>query len=203
MIARFVENNRKLWQAIRMANICIIHGAFGSPQENWFPWLATQLQEPGHTVIAPQFPIGEDQSLTNWLRTMDPYMSLLNRDSIIVGHSIAPVFVCAVLERAPQPIHAAFFVSGFLRLLNIEIFDTVNKSFIEHTFDWQTVRRNCNTFFAYHGSNDPYVPVEMGRELASNVGAELQIIKDAGHFNTASGYNTFPKLLSDIYSVID
>ena len=37
--------------------IFIIHGSFGNPGENWFPWLKIQLVNCGHEVITPTFPI--------------------------------------------------------------------------------------------------------------------------------------------------
>ena len=39
-----------------MANIFIIHGTEGYPEENWFPWLKKELEQKGHIVFVPQFP---------------------------------------------------------------------------------------------------------------------------------------------------
>jgi predicted alpha/beta hydrolase family esterase len=46
-----------------MANIFIIHGSYGNPDENWFPWLKKELEQEGHKVFVPKFPTPEDQSL--------------------------------------------------------------------------------------------------------------------------------------------
>jgi len=44
----------------------ILHGAYGSPQGNWFPYLKTQLELIGQNVLTPQFPV-EDHELINKL----------------------------------------------------------------------------------------------------------------------------------------
>lgn len=36
-----------------MSNAIIIHGAYGAPQENWFPWMRSQLEQIGYTVYVP------------------------------------------------------------------------------------------------------------------------------------------------------
>jgi hypothetical protein len=40
-----------------MRNIFIIHGSYGYPEENWFPWLKKELSKLGHRVFVPKFPI--------------------------------------------------------------------------------------------------------------------------------------------------
>ena len=39
-------------------NYFIIHGSFGSPFENWFPWLHDFIESDGKQVYVPDFPIG-------------------------------------------------------------------------------------------------------------------------------------------------
>ena len=42
----------------------IFHGAFGSPEGNWFPQLKEKLELFGQEVIAPQFPIDDWERFT-------------------------------------------------------------------------------------------------------------------------------------------
>lgn len=185
-----------------MTKIFIIHGTLGNPQENWFPWLKQKLEELNQEVIAPEFPTPSNQSLENWNKIFSEYENQIDEDTIFVGHSLAPAFLLSVLERINITIKGSFFVSGFLKLLGIEPFDSLNKSFLNKTFNWQKIKQNCNQFFIYHSDNDPYVPLECANELANRLNVKPQIIRNAGHFNQKAGYIQFEKLFNDIKSLL-
>lgn len=180
-----------------MTNIFIIHGAYGNPEENWFPWLKSELEKLDCKVFVPKFPTPENQSLENWLKVFEPYKQYLDENTIVVGHSLGPGFLLNVLEKLDKQIKAAFFVAGFTGLLNHEI-DEINKSFIDREVDWQKIKNNCKQFYVFHSDNDPYVPLEKGQELAKNLGVDLIVVKNAGHFNKDAGYTKFELILEKI-----
>ena len=93
-----------------MANIIIIHGAYGHPEENWFPYIKDNLEKLGHQVYVPKFPTPKGQNLKNWLDTFKPYEKYLDKNSIVVGHSIGPAFLLTLLE--DHKAKAAFFVAS-------------------------------------------------------------------------------------------
>ena len=62
-----------------MANIFIIHGSFGHPDENWIPWLKAELEKLGNRVFVPQFPTHENQTLNNWKNTFNENEKYLNK----------------------------------------------------------------------------------------------------------------------------
>lgn len=173
--------------------IYLIHGAYGNPSENWFPWLTAELKKKGHTVIIPQFPTPVGQTLENWNNEFLEYE--VDDDTIFVGHSIGVAFVLSILER--HKVKAAFLVAGFCSPLGNN-FDAINKTFVDREFDWETIRHNCENFYVFNSDNDPYVRLEKGAELAASVRSELIIVKNAGHFNLVSGYTKFPMLLEKI-----
>ena len=49
----------------------IIHGSYGSPDENWFPWLKKELQKIGYKVFVPAFPTPKNQKLGVWKGIFD------------------------------------------------------------------------------------------------------------------------------------
>lgn len=176
----------------------IIHGAYGNPDENWFPWLAKALEQLGYTVMSPHFPTPENQTLGNWLALFKPYLSLFEEDTIVIGHSLGPAFLMSVLEQVTKPIRAAYFIAGFTGKLGNPDFDTINDSFVNKSFDWTTIKNNCKHFTLFHADNDPYVPLAKAQALATKLDTTVTIVNGAGHFNTAAGYTTFPQLLEAI-----
>jgi uncharacterized protein len=181
-----------------MTNIFIIHGAYGNPEENWFPWLKSELEKLDCRVFVPKLPTPENQSLENWNKIFDDYKQCLNENSIVVGHSLGPAFLLNIIQELDKPIKAAFFVSGFLDLLGNPDFDNINKSFIEKSFNWQKIKQNCPKFFVFHSNNDPYVPLEQAEKLAKNLDVDAILVKNAGHFNEKAGYSKFDLILDKI-----
>lgn len=183
-------------------NAFIIHGAYGNPLENWFPWLRAELEKLGLDVYVPAFPTPENQTLENWLEVFEEYSNRLNADSIMIGHSLGPAFILNLLERAKTRIRAAFLVAPFAGALGDRELDRINRTFVGREFDWKKIRRNCGKFYVYASDNDPYVPQAKSELVAERLGAAFRAVAGAGHFNKAAGYLKFPLLLEDIKKVI-
>lgn len=56
-----------------MTKIFLLHGSYGSPEGNWFPWLKKELEKLDCTVLIPKFPTPENQSLETWLAVFKEY----------------------------------------------------------------------------------------------------------------------------------
>jgi len=186
----------------KKTNVFIIHGAYGHPGENWFPWLKSELEKIGIATYVPKFPTPEKQTLDNWFRAFQYYESLIHSGTIMVGHSLGPAFILNLLEKLDKPIKAAFLVSSFIGLLNNPDFDSINKTFTDRDFDFDKIKKNCSRFYIYHSDNDPYVPIEKAKYLAGVLDAEFKVVPNAGHFNEAAGYKKFPLLFEDIKRLI-
>lgn len=186
-----------------MANIFIIHGTFGSPEENWFFWIKGELENAGQEVFVPAFPTPENQSLDSWIKVFEKQEGELDENSVLIGHSLGCAFILNLLERTEVKIKLAVLVSGFVGALGNPKFDELNKSFADRVFDWNKIRENCKKFLVIHSDNDPHVPIEKAKELARNLGAEIEIVKEAGHFNEAAGYIKFELLLERLIGELD
>jgi len=81
----------------------LFHGAFGSPDDNWFPELKEQLTLFGQEVTIPRFPVEswneltksgpltnpQKQSLQSWFDTFKTFMKSFQKDDKLcfIGHS--------------------------------------------------------------------------------------------------------------------
>ena len=178
-----------------MKKAIIIHGTFGSPDENWFPWLAEELRSKGYEVTVPKFPTPEGQNLKAWTEVFEKEVGKLDSDVTLIGHSLGVGFIAKLLSGSDTKIESTHLVSGFLGPLGLEEFDPLNASFVTGDFDWEKVRTNAGEVYVYNSDDDPYVPLEKGKELAKHLGTELIVVPNGGHINSSAGFDKFQLLL--------
>lgn len=180
----------------------LIHGTFGDPEENWFPWLSNELQAQEIEVQCPRFPTPEEQTPKRWMEVFKREVGTLHDNMFLVGHSLGAAFILHLLEHSASHAKACFLVSGFIGELGQPTFDPINSPFFEKPFDWKQIKRNAGKVWMFQGSNDPYVPMVKARELASKLHADLRIIKDGGHLNAGAGFSVFPELRDRILAAV-
>ena len=181
-----------------MENYFIIHGSFGSPFENWFGWLHDFIEDDDKQRYVPQFPIGAGyQNYENWSKLLKYYLDLglINQNTTIIAHSIAPVFVSKFLTENKIKIKKLISICGFNNYLGInEEYDNVNESMY---FDnLKDVKQYVDEIICFYSDNDPYVKYEVEKEFADEIATEQIIIPDGGHINSESGYDTFEDIVS-------
>ena len=176
-----------------MENYIVLHGSFGSKDGNWFPWLKSELEKNNYKVDVPQMPVGVDnQNYDNWSMELDKLV--VNENTTIIAHSIAPVFVCKYLINKKIKVKKLIFVCGFNNYLGINReYDTVNKPmFIDNLED---IKHYCDNIICFYSDNDPYVKFDVEKSFADIVSNEQYIIKNGGHINAESGYTKFEEIL--------
>ena len=181
-------------------NYFIIHGSFGSPFGNWFNWLQDKIVEVGKEVYVPDFPTGVGyQNYTNWSELLKYYLDcgLINENTTIIGHSIAPIFISKFLTENKVKVKKLIFVCGFNNYLGInEDYDNVNETMYFENL--QDIKQYANEIICFYSDNDPYVKYEVEKEFADTVATEQIIIKNGGHINSESGYNSFEEIIKYI-----
>ena len=130
-----------------MKNVLILHGTFGSSQENWFPWLENELEKIGYQVFVPQFPSPPvvPSKISEWFDVFKEYEKYLDEDTLIIGHSLGGIFTLRILEKINEPINATFLVGtpiGVQPILNYER----DESFSGFDFDWQNIKTKAKYF---------------------------------------------------------
>jgi predicted alpha/beta hydrolase family esterase len=158
-------------------------------------------------MLVPDFPNSQEPVLEEWLAHFDDILKtekLLGQTSslVMIGHSLGAPFILRFLERLPpeQRIEAAYLVAAFHRPLGVrEIENFVNKP-----FNWKKIRRSCRKFFVINSDNDPYISLEIGRDLAQKLAADLLVEAGGDHLNaparTQDGLVVYPRLLELVCS---
>ncbi len=121
----------------------------------------------------------------------------INEDTIIIAHSIAPIFVCKYLVTNNIRVRKLIFVCRFNNYLGIDDdFDSMNKPmFIDKFYE---VKNLCSEIVRYYFDNDPYVKFEVEKDFADNLTQKQYIIEGADHINAESGYIEFKEILKEI-----
>ena len=179
-----------------MEKYVILHGSFGSNKENWFPWLKKELQSKGKQVSAPQMLVGVGkQNFESWSNELDKLA--IDENTIIVAHSIAPVFVCKYLVKNNIRVKKLIFVCGFNNYLGINSdYDAVNKPmYFDNLVD---VKKYCDDIVCFYSDNDPYVKFDVEKQFADTITDKQIIIKNGGHINSESGFSKFEEILDYI-----
>ena len=186
--------------------VVIIHGAYGGPDSNWFPWLAERVEAAGHEALLPRFPTPRSQSPEAWLDAYDRQVNdaVPRSRTILVGHSLGVAFALRLAARAgaTDPYHLAFLAAGFWGALGLPDYDSINAAFFA-PLDWRTARAGCGAGVAcYAGDDDPYVPLRFSREIAERLGAPLRVIPGGKHLNAENGMTTFSELAADLNAAL-
>lgn len=180
-----------------MSNYMLVHGSFGSPFVNWFPYLRSEIEKRNLVVYTPDFPTGVGyQNYDNWSKVLESYVSanLINEDTIIYAHSIAPIFICHFLVSHNIKVNKLVFVCGFNNYLGInEEYDNVNRTM--YFEELSKVRKYAKEIICFYSKNDPYVKYEAEKLFADTIATKQIVIDDGGHLNSESGYTEFPQLL--------
>ena len=179
------------------SNYLLVHGSFGSPFSNWIPYLRKEIEDKNFEVYTPDFPTGVGyQNYENWSKLLKTYVdaNIINENTIIFAHSIAPIFICKFLVENKIRVKRLFFICGFNNYLGIDKdYDTVNESmYFDNLSD---IKNYCSDIVCFYSDNDPYVKYEAEKEFADTITDNHIMISGGGHLNSESGYTEFTELL--------
>ena len=186
-----------------MKNVFIFHGTEGHPQENWFPWLKQELEKLGYQVHVPDFPSPPKipAKISEWFDVLKNYEKYINKDTILIGHSLGGIFNLRLLEKLENPVKAAIFIGTPIGVRPILNYDRDN-NFSGFDFDWNNIRKKTKIFLIFQSDDDPYVSLGNGEELSKHLNVTLNFVPNAGHFNEKAGYKKFDLLLEKLKPIL-
>lgn len=180
-----------------MASLFVLHGSFGTPAENWIPWLADRWREEHGfgSAITPNLPTPDGQSFDTWAGILDAYRSggILTAESVIVAHSSSPIFVLKYAQERDAQFRGLVSVSGFNGFESGDAtFDAINVGLFVEDSELEGAAAKFGTIAAFYGDDDPNLPQDVLASFASKVGADVTVVPNGGHLNASSGYAEFP-----------
>ncbi len=173
----------------------IIHGTKGSPEGNWYHWLASELSKLGVESIVPQMPTPENQTLTDWQKAFKEQCGDITSDSILIGHSCGAVLLMRLLEESEETAAFTVLVAPPYGEIGIPEYDALNSSFLDKPFDWLKIGSKAGKIAYLMADNDQYVPQDQLLRIANSLNVKPLMIKGGGHLNAETGFTTFPQLL--------
>ena len=178
-------------------NYLLVHGSFGNPFSNWIPYLRKKIEDKNLEVYTPDFPTGVGyQNYENWSKLLKTYVdaNIINENTIIFAHSIAPIFICKFLVENKIRVKRLVLVCGFNNYLGIDKdYDIVNESMYFNNLS--DIKNYCSDIVCFYSDNDPYVKYEAEKEFADTITDNHVMISGGGHLNSESGYTEFTELL--------
>ena len=193
-------------------NYVIVHGTFGHPGENWFPWLAeaiSSLDKSGNTskedILIPHFPSSSYADYDSWKSVLMGYIDsgIINKDTIFICHSLGPLFISRVLIEEKVKVKGLISVEAAANhLMGNESFDRINSTFFVPSWEYLDQLKDYIDFnYCFYTDNDPHIPYNILKKYIDHAATKSFFIQGAGHFNESSGYTTFPQLLELIKQI--
>lgn len=164
-----------------MKRAIIVHCWEGYPEYCWYPWVKKELEKAGFKVIVPAFPDTEKPRQEAWVPYLTNVIGEPDEDLYLVGHSVGCVTIMRYLEAltGARKIGGVVFVAGFTTDLGYEEL----KNFFTAPIDFDKIRQRCPKFVAIHSDNDKYVDLKYADIFKEQLGAEVIVKRDAGHFS--------------------
>lgn len=132
----------------------------------------------------------------DWVGRIAESVAAASRPAVLVAHSLGTIAVLHAATRVDRTKVAGAFLVGVPDADHPEAWPETNLS------QWNPLETGFAPMpsgpFPFPlrmiaSSNDPYCPLERSQTLAATWGADLSVIANAGHLNTASGQGPWPE----------
>lgn len=169
--------------------VIIVHGWEGYPEEGWFPWLKKELEAKGVDVVVPQLPDAETPRIEIWVPALATIVGAIDEQTFFVGHSMGCQAIVRLLAEQSEGVQAggAVFVSGFFRRLTgfegdgkVEAMD---RHWLGTPVDFGKAKSHLKKSIAIFSDDDPWVPLDNQHDFRDQLGSEIQVLHNRGHFS--------------------
>lgn len=190
-----------------MKRVFIIHGWEGNPENNWFPWLKSNLEAGGFEVIIPAMLDSERPVKSVWLKMLQEVILNPDKNTYLVGHSMGCQVIQRYLESLPEGIviGGAVLVAGWINDPRWEGRTPDEIKVVEDWFDqpkdYIKIKSHCKKFVCIFSSNDPFIPKSNWEEAKNILEAKVVMVSNKEHFDDDAGIKELPEALEAILEV--
>lgn len=181
-----------------MKKIILIHRWEGTSQSDWYQWLKEELGSFGFEVLILEMPDTEVPVIESWVNYLSE-IAQPDENTYFVGHSIGCQTILRYLETIDVKIGGVVFVAPWLKLDNLEDDEVLEiaKPWLETPINFEKIQTTTSNIQAILSSDEPYGYIQENKEtLEKNLGAEVSILENRGHFTEDDNCRSFPEILS-------
>jgi predicted alpha/beta hydrolase family esterase len=174
-----------------MKKVLIVHGWGGSDFPHWQSWLASEIAKEYGCVYFLRFSDVDNPKLKDWSDELTDALNEFKPD-IVVCHSLANTlwFHLANQQKLTE-IQKLFLVAPPSMHCHIEE--------LKEFFPCQCPSKLYSKETLLIGStNDPYMDESELIRLQAELQVDLEVLKDAGHINTDSGFGEWDFILEEV-----
>ncbi|WP_016697399.1 RBBP9/YdeN family alpha/beta hydrolase [Actinoalloteichus spitiensis] len=177
-------------------HVLLVHGWQSPARGHWQLWLSAELRHLGWQVHFPRFPSPGTPVLRSWLPVLRDRLASVPRgdELVVLAHCVG----------ATLWLHHAATLGGRDRRVDRVLLAGLPGRTWNHPdlvglrppppHSW-SLRRAAGITRMVCGSNDPIAPVAESQEWASALRVGLDVVPDAGHLDTESGFGPWPGVL--------
>jgi predicted alpha/beta hydrolase family esterase len=183
-----------------MKRVIIVHRWAGGPNDDWRPWLKSELEKMGYDVLVPNMPDTEVPTIEKWVNKLSEVVGTPDSETYFVGHSIGCQTILRYLETIDIKVGGALFVAGWFNLENLEDEEVaeIARPWIEIPIDIQKVQSVLPKSILLISKDDPYGAFQENVDKFSQFVTHTSVFDHAGHFTEAKD----PSVLSQFENLI-
>lgn len=193
--------------------IFIIHGWEGHPQEGWFPWLKKELEKRDFKVFVPVMPNADEPRIEEWVQFLTNLVGKPDKNTYFIGGSIGCQAIMRYMETLSdnEKIGGVVFVAGWFDLKEFvykeepeyeEEAKNIARPWIKNSINFKKIKQMTNNFVAIFSDDDPYVELNNKDIFNKELGAEIIIEHNKGHFRgNEDGVFKLPIVLEKILEI--
>jgi len=168
-----------------MKKVIFIHGYTSSPKKNKYQLISQELDRLGIDYSIPAFPGGEYPQSDEWLEVIDKEVKNTTKPVILVGHSLGTRAAILYLDRFERKVDTVILIAAFNNNFekNKKRRDGNYADFFDYALNMGKVKELADRFIVIHSKDDDSIDCQQGVDISNELGAELRIHENMGHFS--------------------